>query len=141
MSNTYCERVPKSGGAWLQLLVSGLVIYILAAGAGLVFIMFPDATRQVFGDIRQAIWQYTPHSSKPRLPVIDPPVVAEKPAIKRPVPRPVHVRPAALPSNGNFGVQIINATQPEPPVRSSQAVTLSIDNDRPAQATNAPVRP
>ncbi len=145
MSNSYTEQAvrskPKSGGVWLELLISGLVVYIVAAGAGLVLIMFPDATRRIVGDIRQAILQYTPQSSKPRLPIIEPPPVAEKSPARKAAPRPAHLRPAAMPAKRNFGVQIINATQPEPAVRTSPAVTVSIRDDQPVQTANAPARP
>ncbi len=145
MSNSYIEHAGQSnahpGGAWLELLISGLVVYIVAAGAGLVFLIFPEATRQVFGNIKQSLMQYAPQSSRPRVPVIEPPVVAEKAAVRKPVPRPVHVRRAPMPAHGKFGVQIIDATQPEAAVRTSPAVTVSVDNGQPARPANTPAPP
>jgi hypothetical protein len=134
LSNAYCERAgqvnPKAGGAWVQLLISGLVIYILAAGAGLAFMMYPDASRQAFGDIRRAFLQYAPQSSQPRLPELEPPAITESPTTRKPVQRPVHVRPVIRPVNGSFGVQVINVMQPESPVRNNSAVTVTIDDDQ-----------
>jgi hypothetical protein len=144
VSDAYCGRASQSkpGGAWLQLLVSGLVVYVIAAAAGLVLVMFPDATRQVFGNIKQAILQYAPQKSKSRLPVIEPPVVAEKPSVAtKPIRRPVRVRPVPTAPKGSFGVQIINATQPESPVRNARAVMVSIDDDQPVQTASTPPRP
>lgn len=137
MKTAYFERAGvtkgKPGSAWLEMLISGLVVYIIAAGAGLVFIMFPDATRQVFGNMRQSILQYTPRSSKPQLPVIQPAVVAEETPVKN-VARPAaRVRPAIAPAKGHFGVRIIDAMQPESPVRTTEPVMVSVREDRPVQ--------
>ncbi len=146
MSNAYCERADqvkaKAEGAWLQLLISGLVIYILAAGVGLVLITFSDGTRQVFGNLRRSILQYMPQSSKPHYPVIQPPAEIETPAPRKPAPRPARMRPIAMPAKGSFGVQIINATQPESPVHDNPAVmTVSINDEQPVQTAKAPSRP
>lgn len=133
MTNAYCERAgvtkAKSGSAWLEMLISGLVVYIIAAGAGLVFIMFPDATRQIFGNIKQSFLQYAPHSSKPQLPVIQAPVTPEEPPVKNVARRPARVRPAIVPAKGRFGVQLIDASQPESPVRTTAPVTISVKEE------------